>query len=49
MIRFIWDKNKARKNLVKHTTGFDETTTVFYYPLAFIFDDEPHSEFEKRL
>jgi uncharacterized DUF497 family protein len=48
MIRFIWDKNKARKNLVKHNIDFNEATTVFYDPLAFIFDDEPHSENEKR-
>ena len=35
-------------NLRKHGVSFDEGSTVFYDPLAAIFDDEEHSEEEVR-
>jgi uncharacterized DUF497 family protein len=47
-VRFEWDKDKAEANLKKHGVSFDEASTVFNDPLAFIFDDEAHSASEKR-
>jgi uncharacterized DUF497 family protein len=46
--RFEWDSGKARTNRIKHGISFDEATTVFDDSLARIFDDELHSEDEKR-
>lgn len=46
--RFEWDKWKAISNEKKHGVTFDEASTVFRDPLAFIFDDEGHSEDELR-
>lgn len=46
--RFEWDKKKAISNFRKHGVTFDEASTVFRDPLAFIFDDENHSEDELR-
>ena len=39
---FEWDKKKAAANLKKHKVTFDEATTVFDDPLAYIFDDEDY-------
>jgi len=47
-VRFEWDRDKAAANLQKHGISFDEASTVFNDPLAFIFDDETHSVDEKR-
>ncbi|MBV6393014.1 MAG: hypothetical protein KPEEDBHJ_02244 [Anaerolineales bacterium] len=47
-MRFEWDPAKAESNLRKHDVSFDEAVTVFKDPLAFIFDDEAHSEEEHR-
>jgi len=47
-MRFEWDPTKAEKNIRKHDVSFDEAVTVFKDPLAFIFDDEAHSEEEHR-
>lgn len=47
-IRFEWDKKKAELNLRKHGVSFGEASTVFSDLLAFIFDDEGHSEDEER-
>lgn len=47
-IKFDWDETKATTNVQKHGVTFDEAATVFYDPLAVIFDDEIHSEDEKR-
>jgi hypothetical protein len=47
-MRFEWDPAKAESNLQKHDVSFDEAVTVFKDPLAFIFDDESHSEEEHR-
>jgi uncharacterized DUF497 family protein len=46
--RFEWDDGKARSNQIEHEVGFDEASTVFYDPLARIFDDEEHSMDETR-
>lgn len=47
-VRFEWDKDKAASNLEKHGVSFDEASTVFDDPLAYIFDDEDHSDAEHR-
>jgi hypothetical protein len=47
-MRFEWDPAKAANNIRKHGVSFDEAVTVFKDPLAFIFDDESHSEEEHR-
>lgn len=47
-LRFEWDERKAVANLSKHKVSFEEAQTVFYDPLAFIFDDEWHSTDEPR-
>ena len=47
-IKFDWDEIKAVTNAQKHGVTFDEAATVFYDPLAVIFDDEIHSKGEKR-
>jgi uncharacterized DUF497 family protein len=47
-LRFEWDKRKAVTNLSKHKVSFAEAQTVFYDPLACIFDDEWHSTDEPR-
>jgi uncharacterized DUF497 family protein len=47
-MRVEWNQQKAVSNLKKHGVSFDEATTVFSDPLAFIFDDEKHSEDEHR-
>jgi len=47
-LRFEWDERKAVANLSKHDVSFEEAQTVFYNPLACIFDDEGHSADELR-
>lgn len=48
MIRFEWNKQKAKKNLSKHKVGFEEACTVFDDDFAKIFFDEIHSDDEVR-
>lgn len=48
-MQFIWDREKAKKNLKKHGVSFDEAVTVFYDPLSATFDDSVHSVVEHRL
>ncbi len=45
---FEWDASKAAANLKKHGVSFEEAKTVFDNGLAAIFDDETHSEGERR-
>lgn len=47
-IIFEWNKKKEELNYKKHGINFDEAKTIFYNPLAKIFDDETHSFGEKR-
>ena len=47
-LRFEWDSKKAASNVKKHGVTFDEAATVFGDPLAVIFDDEDHSQDERR-
>ncbi len=47
-LRFEWDSRKAEANMKKHQVSFDEASTVFDDPLAYIFDDEDHTTDEHR-
>jgi uncharacterized protein len=47
-MKFQWDSKKATANMRKHGISFDEAVTVFKDPLALIFDDKAHSEYEYR-
>jgi uncharacterized protein len=47
-MEFEWDESKATANLKKHGVSFKEAETVFDNVLAVIFDDEAHSEGERR-
>jgi len=47
-IQFQWNAQKAARNVRKHHVTFAEAAMVFRDPLAFIFDDEEHSEEEYR-
>jgi uncharacterized protein len=47
-MHFEWDRQKATSNLKKHGVNFDEASTVFDDPLAYIFDDKNHSQGENR-
>ncbi len=47
-MEFEWDAAKATSNQRKHQVTFAEAVTVFFDPLAQIFDDEFHSEDEPR-
>jgi len=46
--QFTWDRNKAIRNDAKHGVTFEEAATIFRDPLAFIFDDDSHSDDEFR-
>lgn len=47
-MRFEWDRSKAALNVQKHGVSFDEASTVFDDPLAYLFDDTEHSQNELR-
>jgi uncharacterized DUF497 family protein len=47
-VRFEWNKAKAVSNLEKHGVSFEEASTVFDDPLAYIFDDTDHVTDERR-
>ncbi|MBI5053453.1 MAG: BrnT family toxin [Chloroflexi bacterium] len=48
-MEFEWDPKKAKQNLKKHKTSFDEASTVFNDDLSVTFPDPDHSEEEERL
>ena len=48
ILKFEWDIIKAELNLSKHTVSFGDATSVFFDPLARIFEDEDHSINEHR-
>lgn len=48
MIKFEWDENKNRINLLKHGISFEEAVTVFCDEYAILFDDPDHSQDEDR-
>ena len=45
---FVWDEEKNRKNIKKHSISFEEAATVFYDEAAIVFDDPEHSIDENR-
>jgi hypothetical protein len=45
--QYVWDNDKAEKNLSKHKVSFEEAQTVFDDPLSYTFDDPDHSISEK--
>lgn len=47
-MRFEWDEDKAKKNILKHQVSFDEAKTVFDDPLYIDFYDPDHSIDEDR-
>ena len=47
-VRFEWDENKNRTNIVKHRVGFDEASKVFGDPHVIISEDAT-VEGEERL
>jgi uncharacterized DUF497 family protein len=47
-MEFEWDSKKAKSNLRKHKVSFDEAATTFNDSLAFTFEDEAHSDVERR-
>lgn len=50
MIRFEWDKNKAKNNFAKHGVMFEEAVTVFYESPVHVYLDTEHvNDDEERL
>ena len=47
-VQFDWDCRMAAANAEKHGVTFEEAQTVFYAPLARVFEDEAHSHAEER-
>jgi uncharacterized DUF497 family protein len=47
-MRFEWDPEKARRNLLKHGVSFEEAATAFSDPLSLTTFDPDHSEDEDR-
>lgn len=45
---FIWDKGNIEKNKAKHNVDKDECEEVFLNQPLRVFDDEVHSNLEKR-
>lgn len=48
MIKFEWNKEKAKSNLKKHGVSFDEAQSVFYDEHAIQFYDDENSDSEDR-
>jgi uncharacterized DUF497 family protein len=48
MLKFEWNREKARSNLRKHGVSFDEARSVFYDEFAIQFDDMDGSPQEER-
>jgi uncharacterized protein len=48
-MKFAWNPDKARKNLINHGVLFREATTVFDDALSITFPDPKHSIGEERL
>jgi uncharacterized protein len=45
---FEWDEGNSTKNWEKHNVAQQESEEVFFQQLTVLFDDEVHSETEKR-
>jgi uncharacterized protein len=47
-MEFHWDSKKAKSNLRKHRVSFEEAVLVFSDILSFTYNDEAHSQAERR-
>ncbi len=47
-LSFEWDEEKAKANLRKHGTSFEEAATVFTDPFSITIPDPDHSADEQR-
>lgn len=47
-MEFEWDRKKATRNVRKHRVSFEEAAMVFSDILSFTYDDEAHSQAERR-
>ncbi|MGA9995933.1 MAG: BrnT family toxin [Pyrinomonadaceae bacterium] len=47
-MEFEWDPKKAKSNLRKHRVSFNEAATAFNDILSLTFEDEAHSDVERR-
>src|SRR5438067_4168212 len=47
-VQYLWDPDKAQRNLRKHRVSFDEAVDVFDDPEARIIADPDHSRDEQR-
>jgi uncharacterized protein len=43
-MRFVWDPNKAARNLKEHGVSFEEASTAFLDPKAIYLPDKDHPE-----
>ena len=48
-LKFVWDSEKAEKNLKKHRIAFEDAARVFLDDYRFDNYDELHSDFENRI
>ena len=48
MIKFEWDDNKNKINILKHNVDFKEALTVFFDDNALLIEDDAHSSSEER-
>ena len=47
-MKFSWDLNKAKSNLIKHKVSFEEAKSVFFDENARLIEDPDHSQEEDR-
>jgi len=48
MLKFVWDREKAAANLVKHGVDFEDAISAFDDPLSITISDPDHSQKEER-
>ena len=48
-LKFVWDSEKAEKNLKKHKIAFEDAALIFFDENRFDDYDELHSDFEERI
>jgi uncharacterized protein len=48
MLEFVWDREKAASNLLKHGVDFQEAASAFDDPLSITIPDPDHSREEER-
>jgi uncharacterized DUF497 family protein len=48
MLKFVWDREKAAANLVKHGVDFEDAISAFDDPLSITISDPDHSKKEER-